>query len=283
MPEVQLTEGRLETADGLTLKTRTWGPDRPSRGQIVLVHGLKDHSARYDPLARELAEAGLVVHGFDLRGHGRSDGLRAHVARFDQYLSDLGLVIRAIRANRPTGPLFLFGHSMGGAIAIAYTLSGATRFDGLVLTGPAVEPPANVGALSRGLTRLLGTLAPRSRIFNLNDEAFSRDPDTVAGLRADPLVFHGKATARLAAELLGQMGRSRTQLDRLDLPLLVLHGTADRLTSPEGSRLLFDQSRARDKRLSLLPGWFHDLLHEPGRQQVTNEISEWLAFRLPDA
>ena len=283
MPKTQFTEGRLETADGLALRTRAWEPSRPSRGQVVLVHGLKDHSGRYDLLAKQIAETGLSVRAFDLRGHGASQGLRAHVARFEDYLSDLGAFVRDLRSNRPTGPLFLYGHSMGGAIAIAYVLSGETRFDGLVLTGPAVDPPASIGPVSRGLTRFLGAVAPRSRIFELKDEAFSRDPETVTGLRTDPLVFHGNGTARLASELLRRMRRTRPQLDRLELPLLVMHGSADRLTSPAGSQLLYDQSRSRDKRLTVLPGWFHDLLHEPDRQKVANEITEWLAFRLPDA
>ena len=283
MSETQLTEGRIETTDGLALLTRTWEPSRPSRGQVVVVHGLKDHSQRYDRLARQMAETGLTAHAFDLRGHGGSGGPRAHVGRFEEYLSDLSRFVRDLRSKRPTGPLFLYGHSMGGAITIAYVLSGETRFDGLVLTGAAIDPPSSIGPVARGLTRLLGAVAPRSRIFELKDEAFSRDPETVARLRTDPLVFHGNGTARLASELLRRMRRSRPQLDRLELPLLVLHGSADRLTSPAGSQLLFDQSRSRDKRLTVLPGWYHDLLHEPDHQRVANEITEWLAFRLPDA
>ena len=250
---------------------------------MVVVHGLKDHSARYSGLATALLEAGLSVHALDLRGHGRSGGPRAHVVRFDEYLDDLGRFVRQVRTERPTGPLFLFGHSMGGAIALGFVLSGEARLDGLLLSGPAVSPPATVGAGTRAITRLVSVLAPTARVFELKDEAFSRDATTVEELRADPQVFHGKATARLAAELLKRMARSRPELDRIELPLLVLHGSADLLTNPAGSQLLYDQSRSRDKRLKIYPGWFHDLLHEPGRQEVVNDIAQWLAIRLPDA
>lgn len=276
-------EGTIQSPDGVPIWTRRWQPARPPRGHVVLVHGLKDHSARYATLAAALNEAGLSVYGFDLRGHGRSGGPRAHVARFDEYLADLGRFVRQVRTEQPTGPLFLFGHSMGGAIAVGFVLAGGERFDGLILSGAAVAPPPTIGAGARTVTRLLSVLAPTARVFDLPDGAFSRDATTVEELRVDPLVFHGKATARLAAELLRRMARSRPELDRLELPVLVLHGSADRLTNPAGSQLLFDQSRSRDKRIKIYPGWFHDLLHEPGRQEVVNDIVQWLAIRLPDA
>ncbi|HZY92238.1 MAG TPA: alpha/beta hydrolase [Thermoplasmata archaeon] len=276
-------EGTLEGEGGVSLVTRSWEPTLPGAAMVVIVHGLKDHSARYDPLARALTAAGVSVYAFDLRGHGRSGGVRAHVDRFADYLADLDRVVRSLRARRPTGPIFLLGHSMGGAIALGYLLTGELRFDGLILTGPAIAPPPSAGVFARAITRLLSALRPKARVFDLKDEAFSRDAETVAALQSDPYVFHGKATARLAAELLHRMAQSRVQLDRVDLPLLILHGSADRLTDPKGSELLLAQSRSRDKRLKVYPGWYHDLLHEPGRQEVVNEISEWLAIRLPAA
>lgn len=281
VPEVGDGNDWLEALDGTRLFHRWWNAVPPRRGVLLIVHGLKDHSARYDHLARPAAALGLEVHAADLRGHGRSDGVRAHVRRFDDYLSDLSVLRSHVRKAAPHGPLFLLGHSVGGAIATGWTLEAGTPPDGLVLSAAALAPPPEVRAGTKRAARLLSVLAPRARIFETKDEYFSRDPETRRADAADPLIFHGKGTARLGAELLRRMDRSRAAFGSLRAPLLALHGTGDHLTDPAGSRELVDRAASSEKRLVVYSDLYHDLPHEPEREQVVRDVTGWLAARIP--
>jgi len=281
--EVPETELVLATSDGLRLVGRAWLPTGAPRGCVVVVHGLKDHGGRYSELAGALRDQGLGTFAFDLRGHGRSAGRRSWVPRFDCYVDDLELVIAEARRRVPDRPLFLLGHSMGGAIVTRYAIERSPSVAGVVLSAPALQRPATTSGAAVALVRLLGTLAPGAAVFRLNNPDFSRDPAVVSAMGNDPLIDQRPATARLAAELLGTMERLRATSPQFALPLLALHGSADRLTHPDGSRRLVDLARSTDKTFRLYPGLFHDLLHEPERATVCSEIVAWITARLGTA
>ena len=227
-----------------------------------------------------LRDQGLTTVAFDLRGHGRSGGRRAFVRRFDQYLADLDLELAQLPSAEPARPVFLFGHSMGGAIATLYALDRRPRLAGLVLSAPALRRPATVSAGAAGFTRLLSMLAPTAGIFRLEDRDFSRDPAVVSAMAADPLIYHRPAPARTAGELLRAMDRIRARQAEIVCPLLALHGAADRLTAPEGSREIVRAARSTDKEVRIYPGLYHDLLHEPERASIRSEIVAWIGTRL---
>jgi len=276
-------EGTLPAGDGTGLYWQSWRPDVTPKAVLLVVHGLKDHSQRYAAAAAELNARGIVVAAFDLRGHGRSEGRRAWVTRFDQYLDDLDLVLRTMRQEYSSTPLFLLGHSMGGAIVTRFVIERHPSVTGLVLSAPALQPAANVSRVAIGLTKLLSAIAPGAAVFRTPNPDFSRDPAVVAAMDQDPLIYQKAAPARTAAELLRAMERIRTSRSQLTIPFLVLHGTDDRLTNPAGSQALRDGAASTDKTLHLYPGLYHDLLHEPEHATVLGDLVGWLEARIPVA
>jgi acylglycerol lipase len=269
----------LPVADGLKLAGRSWLPSGTPRGSVVVVHGLKDHGARYEYLAAALQDRGFAIYAFDLRGHGRSEGPRAWVPRFEEYLEDLDRVLAEVRRRQPTGPLFLFGHSMGGAIVTLYAIDHRPMIAGVVLSAPALRRPASVSSGTAAFTKFLSVVAPHLGVFRLPNGQFSRDPSVVAAMASDPLIYQPPAPARTAGELLKAIDRIRRRAPEFTVPLLALHGSADLLTHPEGSRALVANARSTDKALRIFPNLYHDLLHEPEREKVRMEIVGWLKIR----
>lgn len=274
-------EATLRAADGLDLYTQSWRPAGPVRGAVVLVHGLKDHSARYAELAHDLAAHGLAVHALDLRGHGRSPGERALVGALADYVADLHLFITQVRAAEPGVPLFLFGHSMGGAIATTFALEHPGELQGLVLSAAALRLGDDVGPGLVKTTRKLGRNHPTWRVLALKPKWFSRDPAVVDAVKgADPLVDPRKIPASTAAALIDGIDRIQADMEKLAVPVLILHGDADRITPPEGSRQLAQRAGVADKALTIYPGYYHDLLHEPDHGVVIADIRGFVVTHL---
>lgn len=271
----------LAAADGLRLYWQIWRPEGTPKAVLLIVHGLKDHSQRYATLAESLSNRGFAVASFDLRGHARSEGRRAWVRRFTQYLDDLDTVLNMLRQEFPSTTWFLFGHSMGGAIVTRFVLERRPALAGFVLSAPALKPPDSVSRVAIAFTKLLSAIAPGAAVFRTSNADFSRDPAVVAAMDADPLIYQKPAPARTAAELLVTMDRIRSNLSGVTSPFIALHGTADRLANPAGSQALRDGAASTDKTLRLYPGLFHDLLHEPEHATVVADLTGWLEGHLP--
>ena len=268
--------------DGVTLSVQRWQAlAQPPKATLVLVHGLKDHGDHYAVLSARLARQGIQVVAADLRGHGRSTGERAWTEQFSDYVDDTASLLRDVALEAPDRPLFLFGHSMGGAIAALTVLDKKPVLAGLVLSAPALTPGADVSGFLISVTKMLASIAPHSKVLDLPDEKFSRDPKVVASMACDPLISHEPGPARTAAELLRSMERLGPRMAEFELPLLVLHGSADVVTNPEGSNLLVEMAKSKDKALKLFPGLYHDLWHEPEHAQVEDALLQWLAAHLP--
>ena len=271
-------QGVFRGAGFAQLYEQAWLPDGPARAQVVIVHGLKDHSDRYARVAARLAQLGFAVHAFDLRGHGRSAGIRVFVHKFDEYLDDLDVFLGRVQKGAPGSPIFLFGHSMGGAIVSLYALTRHPLLAGLILSAPALQ--VDVSGFKRLATRAVAALKPDASVFQLDLALFSRDASVVAECKADPLVYQPPGTAATAAGLLAAMRTIQEHAGELTMPLLALHGTADRVTDPAGSRAFVEHASSRDKTLKLYEGYFHDLLHEPG-EQVLDDLVKWLEEHAP--
>ena len=279
------TEGWLElrhtSARGTSrLYRQSWFPEGPTRAAILLVHGLGEHSSRYEYFAGHCTARGFAVHALDHYGHGRSEGLRGHVERFSVYLDGLRALRDDVRGRDADLPLFLLGHSMGGLIAATFLGEDQASFRGCVLSGPALRSDAEPPALVLALVRLISWLAPTAPLLGLDPAGVSRDPDVVAAYVGDPLVHHGKATARLITELASTMRATLAAAPTIELPLLVMHGDADVLTSPAGSQALHEAARSADKTLKLYPGLYHEIFNEPERDQVLGDMSAWLEAHL---
>lgn len=266
--------GTLRTADGLTLFTQGWEPTTPPRSVIVIVHGYAEHSSRYSDLATHFVQQGHAVQTYDHRGHGRSAGRRAYVHAFDDYLGDLGAFLDSVRRRFEGVPEFLFGHSMGGAIAALYCLEREMDFQGLILSSAALK--TNEAPLLQKLSPIVGRLLPRLPTIGLDNSMLSRDPAVAQRVEADLLHYLGKMPARTGAEVLRAMQRIDQQMENLTLPLLLIHGTADQITDPAGSMACYERAQSDDKTLGLYPDLYHETFNEPEKEQVIEEITTWI-------
>jgi lysophospholipase len=279
------TDGWLElrhtSARGTSrLYRQSWLPEGPAKAAILLVHGLGEHSSRYEYFATHCTERGFAVHTLDHYGHGRSDGLPGHVERFSVYLDGLRALRDDVRSQDAGLPLFLLGHSMGGLIAAAFLGEDQASFRGCVLSGPALRSDAEPSKFAMAVVRLISWLAPTAPLIGLDPVGVSRDPAVVKAYVTDPLVHHGKATARLITELSSTMRTTLAAAPGIKLPLLIMHGDADVLTSPGGSQALHDTAGSADKTLKLYPGLYHEIFNEPERDQVLGDMSAWLEAHL---
>jgi alpha-beta hydrolase superfamily lysophospholipase len=271
--------GSITTGDGTRLFTQRWCIDEP-RAAFALVHGYAEHSGRYAHVAGFLNAHGVSVYAYDQRGFGRSDGKRAFISSFDQLLDDLQRFLDHVRRDVPDVPLFLFGHSMGGAVCALYAIERSQAFRGLILSSPAVEIDDSIAPFLRKLAGVLGRLAPTLPTVHTPNGAISRDPAVVAAAEADPLNYNGRVLARTGAETIRAVKRIQAQMNAITLPLLVFHGTADKLTDPHASRMLYERARSSDKTLNLYDGLYHETLNEPEKEQVLNDIIAWLTARV---
>ncbi|OHB73816.1 MAG: hypothetical protein A2V70_12805 [Planctomycetes bacterium RBG_13_63_9] len=273
-------QDHFESHDGLRLYRQCWLPERESTAVVVLVHGFTEHGGRYAAVAAELCRHGYAVYALDLRGHGRSEGERVFVRCFDEFLDDLEIFVRWVRQCEPGKGLFLLGYSMGGTIAARFVVTRHADFRGLVLAAPAAQVGRGVFPLLRRLASVVSRICPRLKIVRLGSAWVSRDAEVVAEFRSDPLVFHGRFPVRIGAEILRTGAEMLDQASAIRLPLLVLQGTGDRVVDPGGARRLCTRAASEDKTLQLYEGIYHDLLHEPEKDQVIADLIAWLDHRL---
>ena len=274
-------DGHFEAHDGVRLYEQCWLPETDAEAVVILVHGFTEHSGRYAAVAEELNRQGYAVYAPDLRGHGRSQGAPVFVKSFDQYLADLEVFVRSVRRREPDKPLFILGHSMGGAIAAQFTATRQPDVEGLVLSAPAVRIGKGVFPLLRRAASVVGRWFPRLRMVRMGFGWISRDPEVVAHFHRDPLVFHGRFPVRMGAEILRAAQRVQDDAESIRLPLLILQGTGDRIVDPKGSRRLHTLAASKDKTIRLYEGLYHDLFHEPERDEVTADLVGWLKQRCP--
>ena len=271
-PDVQ---GRLPGVGGIELFWQGWLPDGDPSGVLLISHGIGEHSGRYGTVVDTLLPDGWAVYGLDHRGHGRSGGTRVHVRRYDDLLQDFETFRREIVARHPGLPVFLLGHSLGGQIALAYALRHQNRLAGLALSAPALASDA-VPAVLVPVLSLVSRVLPTVRPVGIDTAAISSDPAVVADYHADPLVHHGKPTLALGAAVYATMDTLPSRAAELRLPLLVQHGTADRLTDPAGTRTLAESSGSPDTTVGWYEDFWHEIYHEPGRDRPLSDLRRWL-------
>lgn len=275
--ELQPDELSLQNGD-IELFARVWRPVTAPRAVVVICHGLNSHSGQYYWAAEQLLLRGFAVYAIDLRGRGRSSGERFYVERIEDYASDVDVLVERARTREGRLPLFLLGHSAGGVTSCLYALMHPAKLSGLVCESFAFQVPAPEIALTllRGLSHLL----PHAHVLRLHNEDFSRDPGIVAQMNADPLIAGERQPSRTVAALARADERLERAFPLIALPLLILHGTADKATRPSGSKLFFETAGSADKTLKLYEGHFHDLLNDIGREQVVRDIANWLEAHL---
>ena len=277
----------VTTRHGVELFLHRWQPApdvelKAPIARIALVHGLGEHAGRYDALATALNAAGIELIAIDLRGHGKSSGERVRVRYFTDYLRDADVLVEACATTPPAGtPLFLMGHSMGGTIAALYAAERAQerKLAGLILSSAALKIGADTPRWKAKLTRLVALFLPRMAAFSIDPSLLSRAPGVVEAYRRDPLVHHGPVPARTAAQILAGMERVAVKRGAITLPLLVLHGTADAICDPAGSREFEANTASTDSTLTIYEGSAHETLNDLDRDRVIRELIDWTLVR----
>jgi acylglycerol lipase len=275
---VEHVEGRLGGVADVELYWQGWLPESEPRGLLLICHGMGEHSGRYATVVDELVPDGWAVYGLDQRGHGRSGGPRVHIRDYAHFLADFDTFRRAVAARHTDLRPFLLGHSMGGQIALAYALDHQDDLAGLVLSAPALAAP-RVPRLARSAFTLLARVAPTLRRPVVDLSTISRDEAVVADYRTDALVHQGHPTVALALAMVDQMALLPARARELRLPLLVQHGTADRICNPDGSRTLEASAGTADLTVRWYDGLWHEIYHEPERAQPLGDLREWLDAR----
>lgn len=269
-------EGRLDGAGGVELYWQGWLPDGDPTGVLLVSHGIGEHSGRYTTVVDELVPDGWAVYGVDHRGHGRSGGTRVHARRYDDLIDDFDAFRRVVVARHPGLPVFLLGHSLGGQIALAYTVAHERELSGLVLSAPALASDVVPAALLPAM-RVLARFLPLVRPVGIDETKLSQDPQVVTDYRSDPLVHHGKPTLALGAAIFAQMDVLPGRAGGLRLPMLVQHGTEDALTDPQGTSRIEASCGSPDMTVRWYEGFWHEIYHEPGRSRPLADLREWLA------
>lgn len=252
-------------------------PPRP-RAVVVLCHGFNSHSGYYTWVGEQLAGRGFSAYAVDLRGRGKSDGERFYVDSFADYESDLESVVSLAKSRHPGLPTFLLGHSAGGITSCLYVLAHQKELAGFICESFAFQLPAPDFAVA--VLKGLSHLAPHAHVLHLKNEDFTRDPRAVEAMNADPLIAHETQPTKTAAELARADDRLKKEFPLITLPLLILHGSADKATKPSGSRMFQELAGSIDKTLKIYEGHYHDLLNDLGKEEVLGDITSWLEARV---
>ncbi len=273
-------EGRITGVNGVEIFWQSWTPDAP-RALAVLVHGLGEHSGRYQEVAQVLCAAGCAVYAMDHRGHGKSGGKRALVDRFAHAVSDIDQVIDLAQREHSGLKTFLIGHSMGGALSLSYTLRDPSKLDALILSGPAVAldgAPPLIGPISK----VLGMFMPSLGMFSIDPSNVSRDQSIVDDYASDPLNAHGKVPARTLSEIVKFVEFLPAALPQLKLPMLIMHGEQDKLAGVSGSQMVADGASSKDKKLIIYKDLYHEIFNElpEDRAVVFKDLTNWIDQKL---
>jgi len=276
---MKMFESGWEGKDGIKFYMRGWEPDKKPKAVVCLVHGLGEHAGRYAHVGEAFAKAGYALVGFDERGHGKSGGARGHTPTYDAMMDDIEALLAQAAARYPKLPMFLYGHSMGGNQVINFALRRKPALKGVIATGPwlkiAFEPPALQMTLGRTMNKIAPGFTQKS---GLETASLSRDRKIVDAYNNDPLV-HDKISARLFVSMYDAGLWAFDHAAEFPLPLLLMHGSGDRITSAEASRE-FAERAGKKATWHAWDGLYHEIHNEPEKAKVLETMVEWMDGQL---
>ena len=266
------------SSDGTKLHTESWKIINP-KAVIALVHGFGEHIGRYAHFAKFFNTEGFAVQGIDVRGHGKSDGRRGHTPNYDIILDDLDIFLASVKNNNPNLPVFLYGHSMGGAIVLNYVTKRKSKLAGVIASAPLIHLSfkANPVTLFFGkqLRKLIPTFTQKGGVIADN---ISRDKEVVAKYQVDPLV-HNKVSAEMGLALIENGEKLNQFSGKMPVPLLIMHGTGDKLTSFSASEE-FSKRVSGDITFKKYDVLYHELHNEPEKMEVFKDVLSWMNSKL---
>jgi len=270
-------EGDFKGTANFKLYWKSWLPDGQVKAVILVAHGLGEHINRYTNLVSNVVPLGYAVYGVDHQGHGKSEGTRVFVDRFQTYINDFKTFTDMVRKENAGKKTVLYGHSMGGLIAVCYALQYQSDLDGLIISAPAIKAGESITGATIVMAKVLSAISPKMGVQQLPSDTLSHDKAVVEAYDNDPLVYRGKVTARLGAEMLSLMSKVEVQLPSITLPMLILQGSDDRLVNQAGARILYEKAGSKDKTLKIYEGFYHEVHNEPGNARVFADMEAWLA------
>lgn len=273
----------LVNADGQYLFCRYWEPSGTPKALIFVSHGAGEHCGRYDELAQMLKRLDMLVFAHDHVGHGQSEGERMVVSDFQVFVRDLLQHVNTVQKDYPEIPVFLLGHSMGGAISILAAAERQTHFSGMILISPLIlANPESASTLKVLAAKLLNFVLPNISLGRIDSSVLSRNKTEVDRYNSDPLICHAGVKVCFGIQLLNAVSRVERAMPRLTLPILLLQGSADRLCDSKGAYLLMESSPSQDKTLKMYEGAYHVLHKELPEvtSSVLHEINTWVSHRI---
>jgi len=262
--------------NGVRLYYQVWRPEKNLKAVVQVIHGLAEHSGRYLNIVNALIPRGYAIYAADHRGHGKSEGLRAYVKKFEYYVKDQKTFFDLIKENKPNLPIFLLGHSMGAIIAQMYAVTYPEDLKGLVLSGAGTQlGGTGSSTFLRGVTKLLSKIIPKRKIDPKLSKEISRDPNVVTAYEDDPLVF-SKITFKLATELMAASMQAKKLISQIRIPTLVQSGSSDKLVL--GANELDELMSMPDKTIKIYEGLYHEVYNEliEDRRRVLKDLGDWL-------
>lgn len=278
--DLRHAEGRFKGERGVGIHYQAWVPAGKPKAILVIAHGGFEHAGRYAHVADYMTRVGYWVWACDHRGHGRSAGKRGHIDSFDDYIADLGHIVRIAKEKAPSVKVFLLGHSLGGLIALNYAERRGEELSGLVVTSPGLKGKMKVSAAMVFMASILSRIAPGFSIkVGLDATLISRDREVVQKYVSDPLV-HRFVTSRFVTETLRAQEETMLGADKLTVPCLVLQAGDDGLVDPSVTTDFFKRMASADKTLKVYEGFYHEILNEPGKESVLRDIDAWISARI---
>ncbi len=273
---MQHQTGWFTGANNSRLFFQCWLPDNAPEAVVFIAHGIVEHSGRYSGLGEFLASQSLAVYAFDYRYHGRSEGMKGRMDKFSLILEDFSLFLGVIQKAQPGRKIFMLGHSMGTSLSLAFAVNSPSGLSGLILSGSPLRSRPTIPTALIGCLYLLVLITPNLGLYLLDSSTLSRDPAVVAAYDSDPLVFRGKLSCSLIISFMWMLHRVESRLADIQTPVLIMHGSRDNLCSPEGSQVILKKIGSKDKTLITYPGFYHEILNEPEKDQVRRDIVDWL-------
>ncbi len=270
----------LQTKDKFEIFTREWTLENANTN-VFVVHGIAEHSGRYEEIAKFFNTRNCNVFSYDLRGHGKSEGPAIYISKFQNMADDMEIWMNSVFDE--SKPSFFFAHSLGALVCAYYLLLKKPQLKGLkgvMFTGPAFMVSKDLAPILQKLAPIIGTLLPRMATVGLDGKYISKDQAVVKAYQADPLVYHKKSHARTGWEVMKAMRWVQSMAGRFHYPIFLGHGSVDKLTELEGSKLFFKNISSSDKTMKIYEGLYHELFNEPEKELFYSDLDTWLSERL---
>ena len=275
------TDGYFRNQQNQSIYYQFWMPNSTPKAALLVVHGLNEHSGRYLHFADYFTAKGYAVYSYDHIGHGKSEGTRSFVKKFSYFIDDLVAYIKMIDGWVDGIPIFPVGHSLGGLITTNMLIDHQNLVSGAVLSGSVVLVPGYVSKFTITIGKIISVILPKMGLLEIDKQSLSQDPEVVQAYLDDPLVYNGKITVRVSSEMNQAVERFKFEGGKITLPVLILHGSEDRIVDPTCSEYLHEKVSSSDKQLTIYKGYFHEIYNEPEKQSVYDDVLTWLENHLP--